>query len=104
MSILKFSDPAKRDLLVTEYLKTKMNIRDNLISEKTGEQQLQTDLSKSFKPITETQKATTREITKGLKPIKEGIDKLLRFPPIHLYKLLTKKQRLTKKQLLLRTL
>ena len=29
-----------------------------------------------FKPITETQKATTREITEELKPIKEGIDKL----------------------------
>ena len=27
-----------------------------------------------FKPITETQKATTREVTEGLKPIKEGIE------------------------------
>ena len=39
-------------------------------------EQLQTDLSKFFKPITETQKATTREITEGLKPIKEGIENL----------------------------
>ena len=29
-----------------------------------------------FKPINETQKATTREITEGLKPIKEGIKNL----------------------------
>ena len=29
---------------------------------------------KVFKPITETKKATTREITEGLKPIKEGIE------------------------------
>ena len=74
MSFLKISDPSKRDLLVKEYLEIKKNIRVNLLSERTGEQQLQPDLSKLFKPITETQKATTREITEGLKPIKEGID------------------------------
>ena len=74
MSFLKISDPVKRDLIVKEYLELKKNIWDNLLSERTGEQQLQTDLSKFFKPITETQKATTREITEGLKPIKEGIE------------------------------
>ena len=51
-----------------EYLELKKNIRDNLLSERTGEQQLQTDLSKFYRPITETQKATAREITEGLKP------------------------------------
>ena len=76
MSLLKISDPAKRDSIVKEYLDLKTNIRDNLLSERTGEQQLQTDLSKFFKVITETQKATSREITEELKPIKEGIDKL----------------------------
>ena len=76
MSFLEISDPIKRDLIVKEYLETKKNIRDNLLSERTGEQQLQTDLSKFFKPITETQKATTREITEGLKPIKEGIENI----------------------------
>ena len=59
-----------------EYLQTNKNIRDNLLSERTGEQQLQTDLSKFYKPITETQNATAREITEGLKPIKEGIENL----------------------------
>ena len=62
--------------MVKEYLDLKKNIRDNLLSERTKEQQLQTDLSKFFKPITETQKATAREITEELKPIKEGIEKL----------------------------
>ena len=76
MSFLKISDPAKRDLMVKEYLELKKNIRDNLLSERTGEQQLQTDLSKFYRPITETQKATTKEITEGLKPIKEGIENL----------------------------
>ena len=76
MSFLKISDPVKRDSIVKEYLELKKNIRDNLLSERTGEQQLQTDLSKFYRPITETQKATAREITEGLKPIREGIEKL----------------------------
>ena len=76
MSFLKISDPAKRDAMVKEYLELKKNIRDNLLSERTGELELQADLSKFYKPITETQKATAREITEGLKPIREGIEKL----------------------------
>ena len=76
MSFLKISDPVKRDLIVKEFLELKKNIRDNFLSKRTGEQQLQTDLSKFFKPITETLKATTREIMEGLKPIKEGIENL----------------------------
>ena len=85
MSFLKISDPVKRDLIVKEFLELKKkNIRDNFLSQRTGEQQLQTDLSKFYRPITETQKATAREITEGLKPIKEGIGNLpkaITFPP-----------------------
>ena len=83
MSFLKISYPVKTDSIVKDYLETKKNIRDNLLSERTGEQQLQTDLSKIFKPITETQKKkkkkkknTTREVTEGLRPIREGIENL----------------------------
>ena len=76
MSFLKISDPLKRDSIVKEYLELKKNIRNNLLSERIGESELQTSLSKFYKPITETQKATTREITEGLKPIREGIEKL----------------------------
>ena len=76
MSFLKISDPLKRDAIVKEYLELKKKIRSNFLSERVGEQQLQTDLSKFYKPITETQKATAREITEELKPIKEGIEKL----------------------------
>ena len=84
MSFLKISDPVKRDSIVKEFLELKKNIRDNLLSERTGQQQLQADLSKFYRPITETQKATAREITEGLKPIREGIEKLpeaITFPP-----------------------
>ena len=76
MSFLKINDPLKRDAIVKEYLELKKKIRSNFLSERIGEQQLQTDLSKFYKPITETQKATAREITEGLKPIREGIEKL----------------------------
>ena len=76
MSFLKISDPLKRDAIVKEYLELKKNIRNNLLSERIGESELQTSLSKFYKPITETQKATAREITEELKPIKEGIEKL----------------------------
>ena len=79
MSFLKISDPLKRDVIVKEYLKLKKNIRDNLLSERIGESELQTDLSKLYKPITETQKATTREITEGLKPIWKKIDDIPEF-------------------------
>ena len=76
MSFIKIRDPSKRNQMVEEYLDLKKNVRDNLLSEKTGGQQLQTDLSKIFKPITETQKAAAKEITEELKPIKEGIESL----------------------------
>ena len=87
MSFLKISDPTKRDQTVKEYLELKKNIRDNLLSERAGEQQLQTELTKFYRPITESQKATmkeitesqkatAREITEGLRPIREGIEKL----------------------------
>ena len=71
MSFLKISDPLKRDAIVKEYLELKKKIKSNFLSERIGEQQLQTDLSKFYKPITETQKATARKITEGLKPITE---------------------------------
>ena len=87
MSFLKITDPTKRDQTVKEYLELKKNIRDNLLSERAGEQQLQTELTKFYRPITESQKATTKEITKsqkatareiseGLRPIREGIENL----------------------------
>ena len=74
MSFLKISNPLKRDAIVKEYLELKKKIRSNFLSERIGEQQLQTDLSKFYKPITETQKATARDITEGLKPISEGLE------------------------------
>ena len=53
MSFLKIKYPTKRCAIVKEYLELKKNIRDNLLSERTGELELQTDLSKFYRPITE---------------------------------------------------
>ena len=78
MSFLKINDPLKRDAIVKEYLELKNRIRGNLLSERIGESQLQTDLSKFYRPITETQKATAREITEGLKPISERLENIRR--------------------------
>ena len=77
MSFLKITDPTKREASVNEFLDLKNRIKDNFRSERMGEMEMQTDLSKFFKPITETQKATAKEITEELKPIKEGIESLL---------------------------
>ena len=76
MSFLKIEDHNKRDETVKEFLALKNNIRDNFRKERIGEIETQRDLAKLFKPVTETQKATAKEITGELKPIKEGIEKL----------------------------
>ena len=76
MSFLNIKDPNKRDETVKEFLALKEKIKDNFRKEKIGEIETQRDLAKLFKPVTETQKATAKEITEELKPIKEGIEKL----------------------------
>ena len=76
MSFLKIKDQNKRDETVKEFLDLKNRIKDNFRKERIGEIETQSDLSKFFKPITETQKAMTKEITGELKPIKEGIENL----------------------------
>ena len=87
MSFIKVKDPRKREELVRDFIETRKRIKDNFIARKVGEAEYQTGLTKLFKPVTETQKATTKEITdaqkaatekitKELLPIKEGLEKL----------------------------
>ena len=87
MSFLKVKDPRKREELIRDFIETRKRIKDNFIAKKVGEAEYQTGLTKLFKPVTETQKATTKEITEAQKaaaekitqellPIKEGIEKL----------------------------
>ena len=87
MSFINIKEPRKREELVRDFIETRKRIKDNFIARKVGEAEYQTGLTKLFKPVTETQKATTKEITdaqkataekitKGLLPIKEGLEKL----------------------------
>ena len=87
MSFIKVKDPRKREELIRDFIETRKRIKDNFIAKKVGEAEYQTGLTKLFKPVTEMQKATTKEITEAQKaaaekitqellPIKEGIEKL----------------------------
>ena len=80
MSFIKVKDPRKREELIKDFIETRKRIKDNFIAKKVGEAEYQTGLTKLFKPVTETQKATAKEtaekITQELLPIKEGIEKL----------------------------
>ena len=87
MSFIKIKDPRKREELIKDFIETRKRIKDNFIARKVGEAEYQTGLTKLFKPVTETQKATTKEITEAQKataekftsellPIKEGIEEL----------------------------
>ena len=62
MSFLKITDPEKRDFLVKEFLKTKQNVRQNSLVEKLGDIGLQRELTKLYKPITDSQ-AAIKEVT-----------------------------------------
>ena len=98
MSFIKVKDPRKREELVRDFIETRKRIKDNFIARKVGEAEYQTGLTKLFKPVTETQKATTKEITdaqkaatekitKELLPIKAGIEGLpgaLSFPTLEI--------------------
>ena len=93
MSFIKVKDPRKREELVRDFIETRKRIKDNFIARKVGEAEYQTGLTKLFKPVTETQKATTKEITeaqkataekitKELLPIREGLENITVIPPI----------------------
>jgi len=75
MSFLKIKDPKKRELIVEEFLKTKKNIQDSFITE-SGDISAQRELSKFFKPVTDTQKDIKESLVREIKPITEGIKRL----------------------------
>ena len=87
MSFIKVKDPRKREEFVRDFIETRKRIKDNFIARKVGEAEYQTGLTKLFKPVTETQKETAKEIieaqkataekiTSELIPIKEGVKEL----------------------------
>ena len=93
MSFIKIKDPRKREELIKDLIETRKRIKDNFIARKVGETEYQRGLTKLFKPVTDTQKATTKEITDTQKataekitgellPIREGLENITVNPPI----------------------
>ena len=80
MSFIKVKDPRKREELIRDFIETRKRIKDNFIAKKVEEAEYQTGLTKLFKPVTETQKATAKEtaekFTQELLPIKESLEKI----------------------------
>ena len=76
MSFLKITDPKKRDFIVNEFLKTRQNIQQNLLSERVVDLSTQYELSKLFKPVTDMQKDLKEGLISELKPIREGVKNL----------------------------
>ena len=66
MSFLKISDPKKRDFVVQEFLKTKQNIQQHSLAEKTGDQEFATQMSKMFKPLIDTQREVVKEVIENM--------------------------------------
>src|SRR6218665_581936 len=62
MSFLKISDPAKRDFFFQEFQKTKREIKENVLSEKSGNQGQQREFIKEFKPLLEAQSKISTEL------------------------------------------
>ena len=67
MSFIKVTDPKKREALIKDFIETRKRIKDNFVARKVGESEYQRGLTKLFKPVTETQKATTKEVTEAQK-------------------------------------
>ena len=72
MSFLKITDPAKRDFIVEEFLKSKKNIRQNFLSERLGDIGLQRELTRLYKPIVDSQSTISKEQKALLSTIKEN--------------------------------
>ena len=93
MSFIKVTDPRKREELIKDFIQTRKRIKDNFVARKVGESEYQTGLTKLFKPVIETQKATAKEITEaqkeatekitqGLLPIKDALENPIVLPSI----------------------
>ena len=87
MSFLNISDPAKRDLIVKEYLDLKKNIRDNLLSERTGNNNHKPIFQSFLNLLPKRKKLRRVRLRKNLsllKRVSKIYQMLLHFQPFHL--------------------
>ena len=73
MSFLKITDPKKRDLIVQEFLKTKRNIQQHNLAEKTGDQEFTTRMSKMFKPLIDTQREVGEKVQQSIEKMPQPL-------------------------------
>lgn len=85
MAFLKITDPSKRDLIVSEFLKTRNNIQQNFLSEKLGDIGLQRELTKIYKPVTDSQASQSVALREGLRDLKESTSTALQALPSQLH-------------------
>jgi hypothetical protein len=86
MSFLKITDPEKRDFILKEFLTSKHNIRQNSLSEKLGDIGIQRELTKLYKPITDSQAATLSDFTStALKALPASLSSQLKAIQLPLY-------------------
>ena len=77
MSFSKIAVPKKIDSIVNEFLKTRQNIQQNILSENVGDLSTQYELSKPFNPVMDMQIDLIEEgLVSELKSIKEGMKNL----------------------------
>lgn len=88
MSFLKITDPAKRDFIVNEFLKTKRSIQQHTLSDKLGEDGMQQELIKLYKPITESQAGLATQLS-AIKEATSGTASALKALPASQLKALT---------------
>ena len=88
MSFLNIKDPAKRDFIVQEYLRIKKNIQQDSLAEKMGDIGLQRELTKLYKPITESQATQSAALTKELNTLKESTSAAIQALPASLASLM----------------
>ena len=72
MSFLTIKDPKKREEIVKEYDARKKRILERSYAERLGEFNLQTDLTKMFTPITQSQTNAATNLLKELGEIKDN--------------------------------
>ena len=68
MSVLKITDPKKRDFIDNEFLKTRQNIQQDILSERVGNVNTQYERSNLFKPVTDMQNDLKEGLVSELKP------------------------------------
>ena len=73
MSFPKITDSKKRDFIVNEFLMSRQNIQQNILSQRIGDLNTQYELSKLFKPVTDMQNDLKEGLVSELKPIREGM-------------------------------